>query len=101
MPKLTARIMEPENPIKDQSLIDYPQLFPIKVIGKKNKNLICTVTKIVKNKYPDFNAETIEIRSSQKGKYISITCTVLVESRTRLDLIYRELSSLPTVVMVL
>ena len=50
---------------------------------------------------PDFQAATMQMRSSSKARYTSLTCTVRATSREQLDALYQELCDHPLVVMVL
>jgi putative lipoic acid-binding regulatory protein len=55
---------------------------------------------VVMKHAPDFEASTMEMRSSKKGNYLSLTCTVNATSREQLDNLYRELTSHSMVSMV-
>ena len=59
------------------------------------------VSEIVLKHAPDFHPETIEMRSSKNGRYLSLTVTLNAKSREQLDALYSELSKHPMVVMVL
>jgi putative lipoic acid-binding regulatory protein len=83
------------------SLIEYPCDFPIKVFGLAQQGFAQAVASVVKKHAPDFDAATIEMRSSSNAKYISLTCTIRATSREQLDNLYRDLSSHPMVKMVL
>ena len=83
------------------SLIDYPCDFPIKVLGLSQHGFAQAVMEVVAHHAPDFDASTIEIRSSSKARYISLTCTVRATSREQLDALYQELCDHAMVVMVL
>ena len=83
------------------SLIDYPCDFPIKIFGQSQQGFAQAVMEVVSHHDPDFNAGTIEMRSSSKARYISLTCTVHATSREQLDALYQELCDHPLVVMVL
>ena len=85
----------------ENSLIDYPCDFPIKVIGQSQHGFAQAVMEVVVRHDPAFNAGTIEMRSSSKARYISLTCTVRATSREQLDALYQELCDHPMVVMVL
>jgi putative lipoic acid-binding regulatory protein len=50
---------------------------------------------------PDFDAATLEMRSSKDGNYLSLTATVRATSREQLDALYRALTSHPMVKIVL
>ncbi len=84
-----------------ESLIEYPSLFPIKVMGLKVEGFVHAITVIAHAFDPAFDASTIELRESKGGKYLGITVTVTVTSREQLDELYRTLSTHPMVKVVL
>jgi putative lipoic acid-binding regulatory protein len=84
-----------------ESLIEYPSLFPIKVMGLKVDGFVHAITVIAHAFDPAFDASTIELRESKGGKYLGITVTVTVTSREQLDELYRTLSTHPMVKVVL
>lgn len=84
-----------------ESLITYPSLFPIKVMGLKVDGLVQAITHIAARFDPQFDASTIELRESKGGKYLGVTITVTATSRAQLDEIYRTLSTHPMVKVVL
>jgi putative lipoic acid-binding regulatory protein len=88
------------DPRKD-SLIEYPCIFPIKVMGVKVDALVPTMTALALQFDPFFDATTIELRESSGGKYLGITLSITATSREQLDNLYRALSSHPLVKMVL
>jgi uncharacterized protein len=87
-------------PRKD-SLIEYPSLFPIKVMGVKVDGLVHAITQVAHQFDPAFDASTIELRESSGGKYLGVTITVMATSREQLDELYRTLSTHPMVRVVL
>jgi putative lipoic acid-binding regulatory protein len=87
--------------VRQESLIVYPSLFPIKVMGVKVDGLVAAVTHIAHQFDPAFDADTIELRESKGGKYLGITITVTATSREQLDELYRTLSTHPMVKVVL
>ena len=88
------------DPRKD-SLIEYPSLFPIKVMGAKVEGFVHAVTEVALRFDPAFDASTIELRDSRSGNYLGITITVTATSREQLDELYRTLTSHPMVKVVL
>jgi putative lipoic acid-binding regulatory protein len=84
-----------------ESLIEYPSLFPIKVMGIKVDGLVHAITVIAEHFDPAFDASTIELRESKGGKYLGVTITVTATSREQLDELYRTLSTHPMVKVVL
>ncbi|MBI5436639.1 MAG: DUF493 domain-containing protein [Nitrosomonadales bacterium] len=83
------------------SLIDYPCDFPIKVLGLSRQGFAQAVMEVVVRHAPSFEAGSMEMRSSSKARYLSLTCTVRATSREQLDALYQELCDHPMVVMVL
>ena len=70
-------------------------------MGRKAPRFTEAVMEIVLRHAPDFRPETIEMRPSRQGKYLSVTCVVRAISREQLDALYQELCDHPGVVMVL
>jgi putative lipoic acid-binding regulatory protein len=85
----------------EPSLIEYPTDFPIKIMGRREPRLVQSIVDIVLKHAPDFDANTVEMRTSKKNSYLSITCTIRATSREQLDSLYKELCDHPAVVMVL
>ena len=86
---------------RQDSLIEYPSLFPIKVMGHKVDGLVAAITHIAHQFDPTFDAGTIELRESKGGNYLGVTITVTATSREQLDELYRTLSTHPMVKVVL
>jgi hypothetical protein len=85
----------------EESLIEYPSRFPIKVMGENVDGFVHAVTQVAKNFDPAFDAATVEIRPSSGGKYLGVTVTVTATSREQLDELYRTLTTHPMVKVVL
>jgi putative lipoic acid-binding regulatory protein len=86
---------------EEESLIEYPSDFPIKVMGKTVPDLVEALTAIVLEFDPSFNPATIERRPSKAGNYMGLTFTVRATSRPQLDGLYRALHAHPAVSVVL
>ena len=84
-----------------ETLIEFPCMFPIKVMGEVHDEFTSTVIKIIKQKNKGFDPSTIEMKGSSEGRYISLTCFVYVTSKPELDDIYRSLSTHPMIKVVL
>lgn len=82
-------------------ILEFPQAFPIKVMGRRTDDFAQAIVEVVRRHAPDFDAATLEMRPSREGNYISLTATITATSREQLDDLYRELSSHPGVSMVL
>jgi len=86
---------------RKDSLIEYPSLFPIKIMGVKADGFVHAITTIAEQFDPGFDASGIELRDSKGGNYLGITITITATSREQLDELYRTLSSHPMVKVVL
>ncbi len=85
----------------NESLIEYPSQFPIKVMGERVEGFVHAVTTVAKHFDPGFDAASVELRESSGGKYIGVTITITATSREQLDELYRTLSTHPMVKIVL
>jgi uncharacterized protein len=90
----------PDDPGVD-SLLTFPCVFPIKVMGRRADGFAQNVCDIVLRHAADFHPGTIEMRASKNGRYLSLTVTLNARSREQLDALYQELSKHPMVMMVL
>ena len=86
---------------RQESLIEYPSPFPIKVMGPKVDGFVHAVTTIARQFDPTFDAATVELRESKAGNYLGVTITITATSREQLDELYRTLSTHPMVKVVL
>jgi putative lipoic acid-binding regulatory protein len=85
----------------EQSLIEYPSDFPIKIMGEMQDAFAQTISELVVQHDPSFHPGKMEMRPSTKGTYLSLTVTVRATSREQLDNLYRALSGHPMVKVVL
>jgi uncharacterized protein len=86
---------------EQETLIEFPCDFPIKVMGETREEFSQTIIEVIQGHTSDFDASKVEMRASTGGKYISITCFVYVTSKPQLDNIYRALTAHPLVKYVL
>ena len=83
------------------TLLEFPCAFPLKIMGLASDALAQAVLEVVRRHAPDFDGASMEMRASSSGKYISLTCTITATSKPQLDALYRELSGHPMVKVVL
>lgn len=91
----------PDTSPAQETLLEFPCTFPLKIMGLAGGPLAQTVLDIVLRHAPDYDGATMEMRASSGGKYVSLTCTINATSKPQLDALYRELSSHPLVKVVL
>ena len=84
--------MSDDKPEQEQ-LLQFPCSFPIKVMGRDKTGFRNTVVEIVKKYASDIGEDDVRIAPSSKGNFVSVTITVLADSREQLDNIYRDLTA--------
>ncbi|MEJ7807864.1 MAG: DUF493 family protein [Telluria sp.] len=85
----------------EDSLIEYPSDFPIKVMGPTHADFAATIVDVVLEYDPTFHIGRLEVRPSPQGNYTGLTVTVRATSRAQLDDLYRALSGHPMVKIVM
>jgi len=89
------------HPSPETTLLTFPTDFPIKIMGLNQIEFKTLVTQLIHQHLPEFDTETFEVRKSSGEKYLSLTCSVRVESKQQLDALYTTLSGHPDILMVL
>jgi putative lipoic acid-binding regulatory protein len=86
---------------QQDSIMEFPCQFPIKIMGLAEENFDLLVVEIVRRHAPDLSEGAVSSRLSREGKYVSITVTVTAQSRQQLDNIYLDLTAHEKVLMAL
>jgi len=86
---------------EEDTLLQFPTDFPIKIMGQRRDDFAQAMVELVLRHAPDFKAETVEMRVSSSGNYLSVTCVVRATSKAQLDALYREITAHPWVKMAL
>ncbi len=92
---------QPRDIPTEQSLIEYPTQFPIKVMGANVAGFVEAMVHVARAFDATFDASTVEQRPSKAGNYMGLTLSVHVTSREQLDELYRTLTTHPMVKIVL
>jgi putative lipoic acid-binding regulatory protein len=87
--------------VADQTLLEFPCRFPIKVMGAATDDFRSLVLGIITRHFGEPAAGDIEERPSGGGRYLGITITVQAESKAQLDAVYRDLTSCRQVLVAL
>lgn len=87
----------------DQELpkIEFPCLYPIKVIGKSVSNFQEVVIATVEMHTGKITAELIKSQASRGNNYVSITLTIAATGEEQLLSIFQDLKKIEAVKMVL
>jgi putative lipoic acid-binding regulatory protein len=87
--------------MSEESLLEFPCSFPVKMMGRNTAEFRDTVRVLVEKHTGPMNDEAINDAVSRNGNFVSITITVIALSQQQLDDIYRDLSSHDDVLMAL
>ena len=87
--------------MSEETLLEFPTDFPIKIMGERRDDFAQTRVELVLRHAPDFRPETVEMRASRNGNYLSLTVVVNATSKAQLDALYREITAHPWVKMAL
>lgn len=93
--------LDPAITAKPETLLEFPCVFPLKIMGKTRDGFAQEVLQVVLRHAADFDSSSMEMRASREGHYISLTCSINATSKAQLDALYRELSAHPGVAVVL
>lgn len=88
-------------PANEDSLLEFPCDFPVKVLGRADEDFVTVVVEIVRRHAPDLESGQIRTRPSRDGNFIAVTCTIVAQSRDQLDALYEELSAHERILMAL
>lgn len=85
----------------EETLLEFPTEFPIKVMGEATDEFRSLAIGIVTRHFGALESSRIEERSSSGGKYLGLTFTVRAENKAQLDAVYTELTSCRQVLVAL
>ncbi len=86
---------------KNTPQLEFPLVFPLRIIGKNENDFEGFAVEIVRKHFPDLVDENIISRLSNGEKYVSVAVEFWAESREKVDALCAELSSFERVVMLL
>ncbi len=84
-----------------ESLLNFPCDFPIKIIGKNKPGFKQEIVDIIREHYPSTQDQAITNQESHNGNYLSITATIIARDQASLDALYHDLTAHPDIRMVL
>ena len=87
--------------MSDESVMEFPCSFPIKLMGRESGEFRQAVRKLVEKHTGPLDDDAIQSSLSRNGRFVSVTITVVAESREQLDDIYRDATAHDDVIMAL
>lgn len=86
---------------QQESALEFPCRFPIKAMGLDESEFEAHVLQIISPHVDDIAPEDVVVRTSSKGKFLSVTVTIDAQSQEHLDRVYRNLTSSERILYVL
>ena len=77
---------------EEESLIEFPCEFPVKVMGASIPEFHTAIEKIALLHDPDFDPSKTTQNISKTGKYVSLTIKINAKEKPQLDAIYKDLT---------
>ena len=87
--------------MSDESLMEFPCSFPIKLMGRESVEFRQRVKELVEKHTGPIDDAAIQSSLSRNGRFVSVTITVVAKSREQLDNIYRDATAHDDVMMAL
>jgi putative lipoic acid-binding regulatory protein len=81
--------------------IEFPCLYPIKIIGKAEQQFQERVVAVVERHTGKIDADLIKVQNSRKNNYLSVTVTIAATGEEQLQNIFSDLKAIDSVKMVL
>lgn len=88
-------------PGREDTLLEFPCDFPLKVMGRNTDDFRSIVLGIVQKHAGDIALHHIQERPSRDGSYLGVTVTITATSKAQLDALYMELTSCERVLVAL
>lgn len=85
----------------DAPRIEFPCLYPIKIIGRADYQFEETVIKVVERHTGKIDAELIKVQNSRANNYLSVTVTIAATGEEQLRNIFVDLKQVESVKLVL
>jgi putative lipoic acid-binding regulatory protein len=87
--------------MSEESVIEFPCAFPIKMMGRDTPEFRETARALIENHVGPVDEDAIRFNLSGNGNFVSVTVTVTATSQQQLDDIYRDVSAHQDVLMAL
>jgi putative lipoic acid-binding regulatory protein len=91
------------SPMDEQSQpqLEFPLLFPLRIIGEEAEDFEEFVLEIVRRHVPDLLSENVVSRLSREQRYRSISVEFIAQNRAQVDNLCQELSQHKRIKMLL
>jgi putative lipoic acid-binding regulatory protein len=87
--------------MSDESALEFPCVFPVKLMGRDSPAFRATARALVEKHAGAVKDSAVQANLSRNGRFVSVTVTITATSRAQLDAIYEEVSAHDDVLMAL
>ena len=87
--------------MSEESAIQFPCSFPIKMMGRDTGAFRATARALVERHAGVVADEAVKTTFSRNGNFVSVTVTIIATSQEQLDKIYRDATAHDDVLMAL
>jgi len=84
-----------------EELLRFPTDYPIKIVGRASDELRAHVHAVMLRHVPQLDPDRVSERLSEEGKYLSITYTIVAESREQIVALVNDLKATDGVMMII
>ena len=76
--------------MSDESVIEFPCAFPIKMMGRDTPEFRATARALVEKHAGVVPDEAVQVALSRNGRFVSVTVTIVATCQQLLDLFYSD-----------
>lgn len=87
--------------MSDETALEFPCEFPIKMMGRESAKFRATARGIVEKHVGAIDDDAVQASLSRNGRFVSVTVTITATSKRQLDDIYRDVTAHEDVLMAL
>ena len=87
--------------MSDETVLEFPCEFPIKMMGRDSAEFRATARGIVEKHVGEVADDAVQASLSRNGRFVSVTVTITATSKRQLDDIYRDVTAHEDVLMAL
>ncbi len=87
--------------VPDEETLQFPLVFPLKVMGRNDKAFATHVRNLLRPHLGEIADDAVESTESRNGSFVSLTVTFTATSRAQLDAIYETVTADPLVLYTL
>ena len=85
----------------EESALEFPCKFPIKMMGRESPEFRATARALVEKHVGEVADDAVQAALSRNGRFVSVTVTINATSRQQLDDIYQDVTDHEDVLMAL